>query len=397
MKIEKCKWKYGKQAPLVIMMDDLANKYMTDQKNGDYIGADWGGRCKKKNSWYGFIEKNIFQKYPYVKMTCFLVTGRREDSIKNGKRNITLPIDANEEFKEFLLELIRSERVELAYHGYTHGKIFEEKFIQEWSMYRTLSEALKFIEKGKQLYQKTTGEKFRGGKYCGYAKNDFSDESIIKSGFDYWCRHWDANVLKGRGTGIESLELDFFEQVVDIPSTIDGSLCSLKQIKNLCSRKYVKALYYLFRYHLTLEGIVDSLVSKNQVLSIQSHTSPMREDDKRQSPNVIDDIKNIQYILEYVKRYDIWYATCEEISDYFRVYSSVDVKCHDNEILLNIKGKLLENVKNKELYIKIYELNPNYQWYLQDGKKEISLLQVEGCHMASVPVKEKQKYMVAYR
>lgn len=397
MKVEKCKWKYGKQAPLVIMMDDLANKYMVDKKNGAYIGADWGGRCKEKNSWYDFIQSSIFLKYPYVKMTCFLVTGRREDIIKGGKPNITLPINAGEKFKTFLMELKQDKRIELAYHGYTHGKILDGKFVQEWNTYQTISEALEYIEKGLSAYQEVTGEKLQGGKYCGYARNNFSDESIIKSRFDYWCRHWDADILKGKGTGIESLEADFFGEVVDIPSTIDGSLCSLKQLGNLLSKKYIRALYYLLRYRLTIEQIIDSLVSKGQILSIQSHTSPIREDNKRQFPNIVDDIKNIQYILDYVKKYDIWYATCKEINDYFRIYSAIDIQSNNNEITVVVKEQLIKNVRDREIYIKVYGLEVKYQWYLKGEKEERVLILKEGYHFASLPVGKTEKYIIKHK
>ena len=46
MKITKCKWKYRAQAPFMLMIDYYCNKYMTDKNNGNYLGADWGGRCK---------------------------------------------------------------------------------------------------------------------------------------------------------------------------------------------------------------------------------------------------------------------------------------------------------------------------------------------------------------
>lgn len=386
MRIDKCKWKYGKQAPLVILMDDLANKYMADKKNGAYIGADWGGRCKKKGSWYDFVQTNIFQKYPYVKMTCFLVVGRREDFIQNGKKNITLSIDANDDFIKFLNEVANDKRFELSYHGYTHGKITENGFIQEWDTFSNVSEAVQTIEKGKKLYQKVTGQRFWGGKYCGYARNRFSDESITRSHFDYWCRHWDADIIKGLGSGEESLELDFFGETVDIPSTIDGSLFSLKEIWYLLTKKYMKALYYCFKYHMTLESVIDLLVSRGQILSIQSHTSPIREDKRRQSPNIIDDIKNIQYILDYVKKYDIWYATCKEINDYFRVYSAVDLQIQGETIQLEVDEELLKNVLDREIWIKIYNLDFKYKWYLRRGNEKFLLSRKNDFHITNVPV-----------
>ena len=299
----KCKWKYGKQAPVVIMMDDLCNKYMTDRSDGGYLGADWGGMCDAENSWYQFVKHNIFDKYPYVRMTCFLVTGRREDLIIDGKSNISLAMDETEQFREFIKKLSKDEHIELAYHGYTHGHCSKDNnpdgFIQEWDTFVSVEDAVDVIAKGKKLYEDIVGESFKGGKYCGYRRNAFSDESIVRSGFLYWCRHWD-NVQNGING--ESLDMEMFDGVVDIPSSVDGNLFSLREWKHLFTREYVKAMYRKLRYNVTLEKTLDGLVKNGQVISIQSHTSPIREDNKRQYPNVIDDIDNIIYILEYLKK-----------------------------------------------------------------------------------------------
>lgn len=337
MEVEKCKWKYGKQAPVMFMIDDFANKYMADKLDGDYVGADWGGRCRQPHSLYEFLQKKIFSDFPYVKMTLFLVVGRREAFIANGKPSVSRRIDETPEFADFLREITEDERFEVAYHGYTHGKLQEDYLTQEWITFTSLEEACQTIEKSKKLYHRVTGKKFYGGKYCGYEFNEFSDASISKSGFEWWCRHWDGNIYIHRSAGVENLNIEEFSGCVDIPSTVDGGLLSLLNIQKFISRNYLRAIYYLFKYGLTIERILDRLVQNGMVVNIQEHSSPIREDEKHQSPNVVDDISNIRYILRYLKRYDLWYATGHEIAEYWKTYQNTTVLLDGNWVVVAVE------------------------------------------------------------
>lgn len=378
MKVEKCKWKYGKQAPVMFMIDDFANKYMIDKLDGDYVGADWGGRCKKTHSLYKFLEREIFLDFPYVKMTLFLVVGRREAFIANGKPSVSRRIDENPEFATFLRELAEDERFEVAYHGYTHGKLLEKYLTQEWLTFSSLEEANQTIEKSKGLYYGVTGKKFYGGKYCGYESNEFSDESISQSGFEWWCRHWDANILTHHNTGVENLELEMFgERCVDIPSTVDGSLLSLRCISQFASRNYLRALYYLFKYGLTIERILDRLARNGQVINIQEHSSPMREDEKHQMPNLVDDIGNIRYMLRYLKKYDLWYATGHEIVEYWKTYQNTSVLLEGGYVIVTVeKPELI----GKTLWITLSEQ--------KNGGKDICLKSETGTVVEGVKCKD---------
>lgn len=320
----------------MFMIDDFANKYMTDKSGGDYIGSDWGGRCKKPNSLYDFLQRNIFDEFPYVKMTLFLVVGRREAFIENGKPSVSRRINEDPEFEDFLRELAADERFELAYHGCTHGELRAGHFTQEWLTYSSLEEACQTVEMGKDIYYGVTGGNFYGGKYCGYESNEFSDASIAQTGFEWWCRHWDGALFTHRDTGVEDLEPAEFQGVVDIPSTVNGALFSLRQIQNIASKSYLRGIYYLLRYGLTAEGILDGLVKKSQIINIQEHSSPMREDEKHQMPNVVDDISNLQYILRYLKRYDLWYATGHEIAEYWKVWRHTSVTLDNERVVVAV-------------------------------------------------------------
>ncbi|WP_164907541.1 hypothetical protein [Clostridium septicum] len=49
MIINKCKWKYDAQSPVMFMIDDLANKYIYLEKNNENArGCDWGAKCFQK-------------------------------------------------------------------------------------------------------------------------------------------------------------------------------------------------------------------------------------------------------------------------------------------------------------------------------------------------------------
>lgn len=354
MQVEKCKWKYGKQAPVMLMIDDFANKYMTDKENGEYIGADWGGKCKGKYSLYQYLEKNLFQDFPYLKVTMFLVVGRREKFIANGKPSFSESVAYNKEFSDFLAEIAGDERFEIAYHGYTHGKIIEKYLTQEWLTFATLEEACETIKKAQELYYSVTGKHFYGGKYCGYEFNEFSDTSIAKTGFEWWCRHGDGIVLFKKATGVENLELEAFRGgVVDIPTTVDGSLFSLRDIRGIGNRGYLKAIYYLLKYRITIEQILDRLVQNGQIINIQEHSSPIREDEKHQRPNIVDDITSIRYMLRYLKKYDLWYATGHEIAEYWKTYQNTSVSVENDQVIVTAK---LESL-GKTLWFALSEPN----------------------------------------
>lgn len=94
------------------------------------------------------------------------------------------------------------------------------------------------------------GEFPKGGKYCGYRSNSFSDESIDKSGFLWWCRYWQPGAVEIHlsnpyETGVDQDPLTaylpkFFgdNNVVDIPSTLNSAQYgSLSQNRSISAFK----------------------------------------------------------------------------------------------------------------------------------------------------------------
>jgi len=363
MKVYKCKWKNGADSPVMFMIDDLANVWLDANGNGVCdIGEDWGHMADKPNSMWDFLCKNILDRFTEVKVTFFLVVGERASILRYKKYTYCRDILVDEKFLSFLRELDKNPRVEIAYHGLTHGLPGDETkdFVQEWQTFKTLDEAIETIEKGKEIFYKALGRYPKGGKYPGYAYNHFSDESIIKTGFEWWCRHNDVWIEENKGDIKNySYELEYFGGVVDIPTTIDGSYYSMKVPQYAFTKKYIKSLVYKILKGKSLEGLIKERISKQQIISIQEHTSPVRTDGRIQYPNIVTDIHNLQYIFRYLRRYHVWYATGSEIARYFKIHEATKIEQIDDKKYListaeelvgqeiSIKVDALEGVKLK--------------------------------------------------
>ncbi|QAS62036.1 DUF2334 domain-containing protein [Clostridium septicum] len=177
-----------------------------------------------KKLFWDILNGEILNKFPNIKTTMFLVVGRREPIINKGHYFYSEAMNKSDEFIDFIKYLANKPNVELAYHGYSHGICSDDiyKFKEEWETFDNLEEAINSINKGKELFKEVTGKDFTGGKYCGYKYKEFSDKSIAYSDFLWWCRHWDGDLFFNNRDEL-SFELEEFDNVVDIPSTIDGS------------------------------------------------------------------------------------------------------------------------------------------------------------------------------
>lgn len=334
MLVRKCKWDYGKKTPVMLMIDDFANKYITGA-DGE---GDWGAGCKIRGSFYDRLKKNILDPFPEVKVTLFLVVGKRTPIIAGRNDSYAYRIDEGDKFSTFLGELSENDKFEIAYHGYNHGEIRDGNFVQEWRCFETLDEAVNKINISRQMYESATQKAFRGGKYCGYLYNDFSDESIVRTGFDWWCRNYQSNFFKTEKEPDFSLSVFGKREVIDLPTTIDGNFYSLNNKKIWKHpRELIKALRNKLKYRLTLENELQYLIENQYIISIQEHSSPAREDGKIQYPNIVTDMDNLQYIFSYLHNYDCWYATGTEIANYYRAYKGTEIYTDGNTIVLEAK------------------------------------------------------------
>jgi hypothetical protein len=321
MKLTIAKWKENANSPVLLKIDDLANIYIKKSNAPELqIGEDWGQCAFNKNSMWDFLSKNLLDKYPHIKTTFFLVTKERAAITQDTNYTHNQAIDGDSKFIDFLNYLHAHPKVELSYHGTTHGKAGSkvEDFQQEWETFDTLEEATDTISKGKELFKSTIGNYPTGGKYCGYKEGKFGKESIAKSNFKWWCYHednliWDKNATDSR----YRYDLEFIQGVVNIPTTVDASNLSLKIVNKLFTRKYLKSIYLLLKEGKTVEKHIESLYNNKEVISVYEHTSPYMSNNVIQYPNIVTDIDNLNLIFSLLKKKNVWYATCDELADYF--------------------------------------------------------------------------------
>ena len=369
MKLEIAKWKDNSVAPVVFMVDDIANismKHNSDNKLK--IGEDWGHYGREKNSMWDFLSKNLLDIFPHIKTTFFLVTDKRAPMALGEEYTYNKSIVEDIEFMEFLKFLHKHENVELAYHGTTHGKasIKHEDFLQEWETFNTLEEAEKSINRGKELFNKVLGSYPTGGKYCGYEEGKFGAESISKTYFKWWAYHWDGMIWdKNSKDSKYNYDLEFNQGVVDIPTTVDGATLSLKNYKRLFTRKYLKSLYLYLVEHKTIERHIDSLYQNRQVISIQEHSSPYRTDGVIQYPNIVSDIDNLNYIFNILSKKDVWYTTCNELANYFIGRSNIEISMESSNTFKLISKKLDKvettlTIKDNKSSYALYDNDDNF-------------------------------------
>ena len=326
------KWKNNADSPVLFLIDDLANKWVDLNNDGKITPEeDWGYAGFDENGAFHFLKKEILFINSKIKTTFFVPVGKRTNIITGSEiKSISNPINTTDKSKDFFKTLQNDECFEIAYHGTTHGVPGKtaKDFIQEWESYKSLDEALATINGGKEIYKDAIGVYPNGGKYCGYISNEFSDESIDKLGFKWWCRYYNRAAIDGRNetefcgrdkNPFSSFNVKFFgkNKVVDIPTTISGSLLNsvfrpTKGIKGIL-KKILKPL--IIRWKLKK---IDFLLANNLVISIQEHISPSREDGKRQTPNIFDDKESLKAIFEYLKNKNVWYCTCSEFAEWVK-------------------------------------------------------------------------------
>lgn len=341
MTLEIAPWPEGKDAACIFMIDDLANICFSPPDGNIKIGDDWGAAHTLKNGVWDFLNTNIIDEFEYLKFTFFLVTAIREIQV-TGQYPFCKDCNYSQDFIEFL-NFLESKGHEIAYHGTTHGKIRNGKFIQEWSAYESLNEAIEVIDYGKKLFSNALKREPLGGKYCGYDNGKFGHQSLIDTGFKWWFDKWD-NDLKHRPRG------EWVDNILYLPSNID---CS--QYNWRCFDKLMQKNYYASQIKNFLGGSVfskiENIIKENGIISLQEHTSPLRTDGKIQYPNIIDDITNINAILKYFQGFKIWYATASDVYRYLKLtrYFSLDIVSDKRWILLsNYKKKFEHNTISGE-------------------------------------------------
>lgn len=351
-KIAKAKWLNGADSPVMFMVDDFTNVWIDLNGNGRVDpGEDWGHAMGGPNSAFRFLTEEVLKDFPSIKATLFTPVARVPVIENHGYSAHFAPINENEKIADFFRSVHRDERFEIAYHGLTHGVngTKTEDFVHEWVAYRSLEEALETIEKGKKIYFEVFGEYPSGGKYCGYEYNEFSDESIDKSGFLWWCRKWDRGHA---GTNeLERFDVKYFgeNKVIDIPSTVYGALFNVHG-KNSIAR-------VLKRSAVLKHGRdeIDHLLKNRLVISIQEHLSPARTDSRRQTPNTLDDKKGLRALFEYLDSKNVWFCTGTELAEY--VYCRDNVRIDEKERAFSLHAELSKDIGTKLITLIIDDEN----------------------------------------
>lgn len=343
MNIEIAKWLGNYQAPCVLMIDDLSDAYI-DKYPESHLN-DWGylGSKNKASSFFNLNEQ-LIRKFPYIKITFFIPYKKHSVIADDSNYKIfKYALGERVEYTDFLKELIGYGH-EVAHHGSNHGCYEGNIWIQEWCTYRTFDEGLTVTRLGIDKFKEHLGVEILGGKYCGYKYNSFSHDIIEASSFTYWCS--DAKFfIKNDGRD----KLDSYE-FIDFPTTIPGNVFvkykykTENRIKD--NVKFFLGKFQIF-YSILSEFRIRKLVSSRSILSIQEHFSPSTTRGIVQSANIHSDMKSLIRIFKILKKYDIWYATCADISTYIDVATRSVISISGNEVNIIYSG----NIKTKNKFI----------------------------------------------
>lgn len=375
MNIEICKWYGGKDSPVLFFVDDLANVWVDVNGNRKIdLGEDWGYARDSEVSSFRFLNEVILKDFPYVKTTFFTPMGIRDGMIENPHiESISEMINYDEEAKAFFRNINDNEKYEISYHGTTHGKAGKTgyDFIQEWKLFETLEEAIEKVGYGREVYKDVFGQYPNGGKYCGYSSNQFSDDSIDRSNFIWWCRFCNLSTIDVYNTDIydkyiygeDSNKITNFDikvfgtsGVIDIPSTVNGGLLTCLFCE---SKKNLKSfLKKVFKKHLINKNLdkINFLLKNNLVISIQEHISPARNDGKVQEPNIFDDRESLRYIFDFLKDKNVWYCTGSELAQYYILRENAKIN-KMNDKCFTITYKPNRKFENKKISIRINKSN----------------------------------------
>ncbi len=350
-RVKICKWKYGAISPVVMGIDDLANVWVDRNKNGKIEPEeDWGYAKNRKNSAFYYLINKLLKPFPDVKVTFFVPVGIRSGLVNNSDiPMISKMLNSDAATIDFFRNIHNNPRFEIAYHGTDHGIAGKERYdyIQEWQTFTSLQEAKDRISYGKEIMKEVIGEYPKGGKYPGYASNEFSDQSIEESGFEWWSRY--ANFHKNRALKknvynryihgpIESKSDNYSikkfgkNSIYDIPTTLQGNLFNpiILKKKNFKS-KVIKLLKTHYENRFYKE--IDYLLNNNKIINIFEHMSPSRNHISLQEPNIFTDNKSLTKILYYLEKKHVWNATISEIYMY-----------------KNISEKMILNQKNNKFH-----------------------------------------------
>jgi hypothetical protein len=292
--VEKAAWLDDALSPVMLMVDDLTNAWH-NRSGGDRWepGGDWGAGLDSPGSALHSLEDGLLKGFPEARVTFFVVAGPISAYTHGQPFSYAAALDADAASRRFFGSMAADPRFELAYHGYNHGTPGErtERFVQEWQGFPSREAAVAQTKKGLGTFSRAIGAVPRGGKYGGWEYNGFAEGAVDDCGFLWWCRDWMPRDIAGR------IPDDYYEAqlfgsnlVVALPSTVHGHFWDRRQ--------------------------VDLLLARRQVIAIEEHIAPVRPDGLIQTPNIIDDMKDLRRLYQYLRGRNVWHATGTEIASY---------------------------------------------------------------------------------
>jgi hypothetical protein len=334
------RWYKNYQAPAVLMIDDLSDAYI-DVYPETYKN-DWGYLGNHEGSAFHFLEQELLQVYPDIKITFF--TPYERHAVLNENCGFTIKkyaLGEREDYLSFLKQLILKGH-EIAHHGSNHGKYIElskcttvNNWVHEWALFTDVEQGTEITKRGITLFKETTDFDIVGGKYCGYIFINNSQEIIDRCNFLYWCENG----------GYQSDEYYFGNNhIFSFPTTFSGnSFVRLSYYTGDPARDHKKKYMKLLQpfYNLLSHYKLDQLYKQGKIISIQEHISPSTSAGTTQSANIISDILSLKKIFAFLKPLNIWYATCADIATYHSIKKHTTVTWDNTRLILNFN-----NVKN---------------------------------------------------
>jgi hypothetical protein len=353
-------WYNNFQASAVLMIDDLSDSYI--EVYDETYKNDWGYCCDTKGGSFDFLQRNLLEKYPYIKITYFVPHLKHNVINENSQYKCKkFALGDRTAYSNFLKELDH-KGYEIAHHGSNHGEYIDENipstvnnWKHEWELFNDVETGVNITLEGVKRFKDICNIDVVGGKYCGYLTIDNSQEIIDECNFLYWCVK--VNLLEG------DYREEFFgkNKIISFPTNYLGnSFVRLSyrtgnkkrdKIKNIL--KYFQPLYNILSYIQLFK-----LYRKQHIISIQEHSSPSTSSGRVQAPNIITDMKSLNKIFKFLKRFSVWYATCREISMYIYVRENSNLMVKDDELIIefnndkNIDGAVISIVNDRSFEIK---------------------------------------------
>lgn len=278
------------------------------------LGGDINGELIKQ-------QEILLSSYPLKithfmvpKINFFLPINNRIAHIVNFSTNqfsITNPM--NIKWVAYIKELLLSNQIEIAMHGYTHYNHHFIKKHQEF-LYDDYQNIRYKLLKSKKLFE-DIGINIYGFRPPGWGiDRNFKLLEVIKEigFFDYIAASSLDGGLNYHSQKVSNEMPDWFDNLLNIPQNLELDLP-----------------------YETLINNINELIIKNGLISIKGHFCNI---DWMQNKFKRENYDKLNNILAYMKDKNIWYATFKEVADYYKIIS---------------KSKIIKVQENSQEYIRV--------------------------------------------